>query len=119
MKRFLSFCISFVFFVWILPLGIFVRPSQEKEFCSGARAICLCTHLVAKVKDKGLMKKLISQSSAPVKEEGQGYSHHFLLSQIESLLKSPTIASTNLQRIAYKLLLVRSLDPVPKNTCLS
>ena len=36
----LIFIISFI--LWILPLGFFIKPSQEKFACDGQRAICMC-----------------------------------------------------------------------------
>jgi len=31
-----------------LPLGIFIKPSQEKVVCDGQRAICMCHAFVPK-----------------------------------------------------------------------
>jgi hypothetical protein len=120
MKRFLSFLTSFLFLIWILPLGVFIKPSQEKEFCNGRRAICLCTKLMAKMKDQGCTKKIWIQN-APVKEEGPsaGFNQHFLLSQMSLFLKSSHFASIILQQNPYQFLLVRQLDPVPKVIFLS
>lgn len=53
MQRTLSLTVLAIFFIWILPLGAFIKPSQEKKVCNGQRAICLCSHLIiAKQKDK-------------------------------------------------------------------
>ena len=34
---------ALLFFIWLLPLGIFIKPSQEKVACDGQRAICMCS----------------------------------------------------------------------------
>jgi hypothetical protein len=42
MKRVLSAAAACAVFVWILPLGVFIRPSQEGAACHGKRAFHMC-----------------------------------------------------------------------------
>ncbi|MCA9401255.1 MAG: hypothetical protein KC713_06485 [Candidatus Omnitrophica bacterium] len=44
----LDITILVIFLIWILPLGIFIKPDMEKKACNGRRAICLCRHLITK-----------------------------------------------------------------------
>ncbi len=50
MRRHAALLTICLFLIWILPLGIFIKPSQEKITCDGQRAICMCHHMEAKVK---------------------------------------------------------------------
>jgi hypothetical protein len=34
------------FFVWLLPLGAFIKGSMEKIACNGQRAFHMCTHMM-------------------------------------------------------------------------
>jgi hypothetical protein len=43
MKPLVGFLTVVLFFIWLLPLGIFIKPSQEKVACDGQRAICMCS----------------------------------------------------------------------------
>lgn len=48
MKKLASGIILIIFTAWVLPLGAFFKPEQEKTACNGERAICLCTHIAKK-----------------------------------------------------------------------
>jgi hypothetical protein len=52
MKQITALSTIILFFVWILPLGVFIRPSQEKLACGGRRAVCLCSHMDPQSKAK-------------------------------------------------------------------
>jgi hypothetical protein len=43
MKRFISLLSALTIFVWIMPLGAFIKPSQEKTACGGHRAFHMCS----------------------------------------------------------------------------
>jgi hypothetical protein len=43
MRHFIASLTAVLFFVWLLPLGIFIKPSQEKVACDGQRAMCMCS----------------------------------------------------------------------------
>lgn len=43
MRQFIVILTVILFFVWILPLGYFIKTSQEKTVCDGQRGICMCS----------------------------------------------------------------------------
>ena len=43
MQRAVSSLLVIFFILWILPLGYFIKPSQEKTVCDGQRAMCMCS----------------------------------------------------------------------------
>lgn len=45
MFRLSSLFITLCVFTWFLPLGAFIKPSQEKLACDGQRAFHMCTCL--------------------------------------------------------------------------
>ena len=47
--RFFSFFVLICLFVWLLPLGAFIKPSQEKIACDGHRAFHMCCMMLGKV----------------------------------------------------------------------
>lgn len=49
MKQLISLLTALMLFIWILPLGVFIKPSQEKSACGGLRAVCMCHHADAGV----------------------------------------------------------------------
>lgn len=68
-----------VFFVWILPLGVFIKPWQEKAACGGQRAICLCSNLINKSEGKAApVNTLRAVPPTQQKESGAGASSEFL-----------------------------------------
>ena len=54
MKKALLSFIVIAFFIWLLPLGVFIKPSQEKTACGGQRAICMCQVQMTKSQSKPL-----------------------------------------------------------------
>lgn len=44
MRYWISSLTLLLFFIWILPLGFFFKPSQQASACGGQRAVCLCSH---------------------------------------------------------------------------
>ncbi len=41
--------VSVTIFLWVLPLGNFIKPTQEKSACGGGRAMHMCTMGMGKV----------------------------------------------------------------------
>ncbi|MDO8580748.1 MAG: hypothetical protein Q7S13_04645 [Candidatus Omnitrophota bacterium] len=114
MKRNIALSLIVLFFVWILPLGVFIKPEQEKQACNGQRAICLCSSHLAKNTDQTAVK-IFSPGSAHAHEKSpSGSSHDFLVSnslndfiEQQSALMFSTVVS-------YQFNLVKAIDPVPK-----
>ncbi len=116
MRRFIGFLTVLLFFIWILPLGIFIKPSQEKVACDGQRAICLCSHLIAKQEAKNAGKTIYKGSGAAQKEQNGpgGSSHHFLVAQKKNQINRQLSLYHQQQSFLYSLLVVRSIEHVPK-----
>ena len=116
MQRFISFITLFIFFVWILPLGAFIDPSVEQKVCGGQRAICLCSHQLAKQEgyDHG---KTMTISNPGVNKEAtsaSGASHNFLL---PSFYYQPNLLVSTFskqERSFLNLLFSKEVEHVPK-----
>jgi hypothetical protein len=115
MKKNIAVISGLLFFIWILPLGVFIKPGQEQLACNGQRAICLCSSHLAKNTEQTAVKVFSPGAShAHEKSPSSGSSHDFLASnslndfieQQSALMFSP-VAS-------YQFNLVKALDPVPK-----
>ena len=110
-----SSLIILIFFIWILPLGVFIRPSDAKKFCDGQRPVCLCAHLLAK--QKSSPAKLAAAKHAGVEKEassaGGGGNYYLAVgkSGISGLLLSKYFQETS---SLYSLVVPRSIDHVPK-----
>ncbi len=70
MRKIIFSITALVFLIWILPLGIFIKPSQEKVACNGQRAICLCTHRLGKPVAKSAAYKGIGAAQKKHNEAG-------------------------------------------------
>lgn len=71
-----------LFFIWILPLGFFIKPSQEASACGGQRAVCLCSHTDAKAAKAKVAGFGFQQGGASANKEaassGGGAGHYYL-----------------------------------------
>ncbi|MCA9398792.1 MAG: hypothetical protein KC618_03500 [Candidatus Omnitrophica bacterium] len=68
LKKITQIIILICFVTWIVPLGAFIKPSQEDEMCNGRRSICLCTHFLAKHKAELAKVKSFRATPAPQKQ---------------------------------------------------
>jgi len=116
MQRFLSSAVIILFFIWILPLGAFFKPSQAKIACDGQRAICLCPHLIAKHKAKDQGEKIVIVNPGVQKEGSSsgGASHDFVF--IRSQHHNNCLASFLLHQnqSIQQLLFNKEVEHVPK-----
>jgi hypothetical protein len=118
MQRPIQALITLLFFIWLLPLGIFIKPSAEKIACDGQRAICLCHFHQAPTKKSSdsSTHPLWSQSTGSNKEanaKGDG-SHPFQLSQIRQTVKTAQLNFFESSSQIPSLLLVSPIEHVPK-----
>lgn len=104
-----------VFFIWILPLGIFIKPSQAKKFCDGQRAICLCAHLVAKQKS-GAGKMISAEHGTIAKESSSpgGSPNQFLAVSDSHLSRIIGSDYSQDQSGLYSFRLCRLIEHIPK-----
>lgn len=89
MRNVVLLSVAFSFFIWILPLGVFIKPAQEKLACDGQRAVCMCSH--------GMSQPLVHKAGETIYQSPGGFTtkeHHnpgggsnqFLLAQNIDLL---------------------------------
>lgn len=104
-----------LFIVWILPLGIFVKPNQEKMFCNGKRAMCMCSRLAAKQTSGKTAKVALNNESGPQKEESSSSSGPYLF-LVQNSAKADRKISLFFkeQSILHSFLVVRAIEHVPK-----
>ena len=116
MVKCISAFVLFAFIIWILPLGIFIKPFQEKLTCGGQRAICLCTHLTDKKGQKPGGKILFQKASAAQKEQASssGGAHQFFQNDLKS--QKCILSSRHFENAAsfYSLLICKSIEHIPK-----
>ena len=59
MRRLFSLCTTVCLFSWLLPLGAFIKPSQEKTACDGQRPFHMCSMPAGKaMPDRGFSSKI-------------------------------------------------------------
>jgi hypothetical protein len=105
--------LSFIF--WILPLGFFIKPSQQKLACDGQRAICMCHAFVPKMNDKAMEAGLVIKSAPGPNNENPSSGGSYFISAKPVLalnLKFPSFFEN--QYFCYKNPFLAPLDNVPK-----
>lgn len=103
--------IACIFLLWIIPLGVFIKPVNEKELCGGKRAICLCTHMTAKDASAGID---VTFSPAPAKSESSSCAYPFL---VLNPAKNSDQACAKIfvsSQVRYSHVFSSSLEHVPK-----
>ena len=73
-----SVIVTICFALWIIPLGAFIKLSQEEQVCNGRRAICLCSIHFAKHKTSGGQKFIITNPDANKEAQSGGAGYDFL-----------------------------------------
>ncbi len=115
MKHFVGFFTIALFFLWLLPLGIFIKPAQEKIACGGKRAICLCSHKPQEGKPAHAAEAQTSYQSgiAQVHELASGVAHAFesVSLQLNVISKSSAL---NPYRFDYSFRKISRIEHVPK-----
>jgi len=77
-KRSVAIISLLIFVVWILPLGVFIKPSAEKLACAGQRAICMCQHLLVKAQEAQAGEVVFAQGAGSPDKETQSSRHPFI-----------------------------------------
>ncbi len=118
MKRLVSIAIVAIFLLWLLPLGIFIKPSQEKILCGGQRAVCLCSGKVAKAAvENSLGEVTVKSTGAPQKEQNpsSGGVHLFTIAHRDIIEPNMRLArALNTHISLYSDPSLSSLEHVPK-----
>lgn len=118
MLRSVSPLLVVCFFAWILPLGAFIRPSQEKAACGGNRAFHMCTMEMSQPqKDPGPQKVSFTGGSGVEKTNksasgsgGNDFTNGSILAKVHD--KESRLAELNF--ILPRLTFFFTPDPVPK-----
>ncbi len=118
MRFLISLLTTVLFLIWILPLGIFIKPSQEKIACNGQRAICLCSHTkVAKARSKpieGFGLKANSNSNKESNASGGGTGHYYLAAHLPAKNNLTMRALNDSMFLDYRNPFLRSIEHIPK-----
>jgi hypothetical protein len=115
MLRLRNILVVIVFVLWILPLGVFIKPTDEKKVCGGQRAICLCSHII-KGKDDRSKKIILAHPPSPEKENAPsgGNNGQFLAVNVNN--PNPLLSAKLLHHTPnlYSLIVCKSIEHVPK-----
>jgi len=115
MRAWCSIFTGILFFVWILPLGAFIKPSDEKKACNGKRAICLCSHLFAKQTAKYAGKTLLKNASSAGESSNGVPSSHFYVNALLAIIKNSDAEHAMMERaMFYANPTQETASPVPK-----
>jgi len=114
----ISLSLSLIFFTWLLPLGVFIKPSQEKTACGGQRAICLChaslTKSASKPVEQGVSYRGAGASPKQEASAGGGGSHAYLAAMLRRV-STTLLTAFNEQRFnRYTNPSLAALEHVPK-----
>ncbi|VAX35569.1 hypothetical protein MNBD_UNCLBAC01-659 [hydrothermal vent metagenome] len=114
MRRFTSILTIILFLIWIFPLGAFIAPENEKKTCNGKRAICLCSHLIAKKMAKMEGKVFLKSVTANTEQSQSSVNSDFLVPMNNFLINK--IMSQYLQQpaLVYDDFISKAIDHVPK-----
>jgi hypothetical protein len=117
MRYLVSVLTALLFFIWILPLGIFIKPSQEKIACGGQRAICLCSHAQSKVKSNAMEAYGLKNNSNNNKESnasGGAAGHYYLAAYLFNQNNLTPCSLNDAMFLAYHNPFLKSIEHIPK-----
>ncbi len=118
MYRLFSLFITLCIFIWFLPLGAFIKPSQEKVACDGQRAFHMCTCSPKTVKTSSQTSKVTTfnhSTSEPLSKTSSFGGTDILLAKTRNNLFFNTTSSINTFYFKLKSQpFFRSIDHPPK-----
>jgi hypothetical protein len=115
MKRSLASFLLVGFILWILPLGFFIKPSQQTLACDGQRAVCMCHVMMPKSSDKAIDSGVVLKAgSSTSKENSSGGGNYFVSARpaVNLNLKSASIFEN--RYFSYKSPFLAALEYIPK-----
>ena len=116
MKKLLAVFILLAFTLWILPLGYFIKPSQQKLACDGQRAMCMCYMTGHRPSDKAMEAGIsLKAGSSTNKESSSGGGGNYFVSAKSAVtlnLQSATFFEN--QFLSYNNPFLASIEYVPK-----
>jgi hypothetical protein len=116
MKKSLILFLAVSFIIWILPLGYFIKPSQQKIACDGQRAMCMCHAFIPKSSDitMGPGAAFKAGSSTNKENSSSGASSYFVSAKPAIVLNLPSVTLFQDQYLCYKSPFLAALEYVPK-----
>ena len=105
-----------LFFIWILPLGFFIRPSQQKTVCDGQRGMCMCTMFMVKKAPSHSPNQISmpSQSSNHEPSSSSAYGNAFEPAySVNAVIHSNVLPSSEFLPIP-SLMFISPIEHVPK-----
>lgn len=113
--RLFSLFLSVALSAWLLPLGAFIKPSQEKIACGGNRAMHMCSmNDPARVNTDTSDKVTFSSAGAERTQKPPASDDGLFLSAgngLDAALDTASMGSDNHPFSFY--LLIRPIDPIP------
>jgi hypothetical protein len=113
MRRALATFLLLGFVLWILPLGFFIKPSQEKIACDGQRAICMC-HVMIKSHVLDLSSGLSLKAVSSVNKENSAAGAYYLSYKSTRVLHLKPISFFHPEAFSYQNPFFDLIDAVPK-----
>jgi len=113
-RRLISSLTFVLFFIWLLPLGIFIKPSQEKVVCDGQRAICMCHAFVPKASASAVEPGINLKAGTSSNKENPSGGNYFVSTKPVVILNSYLMSLFQNQFFPYKSPSLVSLEQVPK-----
>jgi hypothetical protein len=115
MKRSIASFLIIGFILWVLPLGVFIKPSQEKFACDGQRAMCMCHIFMPKSPDNAMESgAALKAGSSANKENASGGGNYFVSAKPTLALNSPFASFFENQHHCYNDPYLATLEYVPK-----
>lgn len=115
MSKFIAPLIIILFFIWLLPLGVFIKPAHEKIACGGQRAICLCSHSASKIKSNSVAGYGLKKASNNNKESNtsDGAGHYYLAAQFSVSDNLTARILNDSTFLAYQNLFLKTIEHIP------
>ncbi len=122
-SAFVTLCLVF----WLMPLGAFIKPSQEKTACDGKRAFHMCS-MMSGGETAGAAKSydgMVKMSNASGVEKtsktsvSSGGDDLLLLAVAASAANNPSLRFQREENTSLQFLLNRPVEPPPKTLLFS
>ena len=117
-RRFITLLTTICLAVWIMPLGAFIKPSQEKIACDGQRPFHMCRMMSGKVRpDNEFSSKISFSNASNVNAQAKSAASagtHFSAPQTDSHDRAASHFAGEFAQISIFPLILRSIEHVPK-----
>jgi len=114
MRRFFALLTVILFFIWLLPLGIFIKPSQEKIVCDGQRAICMCHAFIPKASTNVVEPGINLKAGTSSNKENSSAGNYFVSAKPVIIPNVHLMSLYQNQFFPYENPFLVSLEHVPK-----